>query len=243
MARLIDNEPNTRVKPMKILCMGMARTGTNCDHCPRSPQTGLQPLSWLRMFQEPPRDFNPWIEAMEYNFFNTKGTPRYGPEKFDRLMGSFDACLDVPTCLFWEDLVEAYPNAKVILTTRDPDSWLKSANATVFKFMQTPFFRFWHYMDSTALGPLFRKSEMVWKIFWNNNYDEAVLKQAYLDRNERIRQTVSKDRLLEFETRKDGWDKVCQFLDLPVPDEPWPRTYPTEAFQTHMDHMDREMNN
>jgi hypothetical protein len=199
---------------------------------------GYTPYHGSECFKNPPRDFNLWIEAMECNFFNDNPDkkPPYRADEFDRLIGSYDAVLDIPACLFWEDLATAYPDAKVILTTRDVDTWHKSAKDTVFKFVQIPFFRFWHRMDSKLLGPLFRESELVWKIFCGNNYEEVVVKQAYLDHYEKVRTTIPKDRLLEFETGKSGWKELCEFLDEPVPDdEPWPKAYPTAEFQTHMD--------
>jgi hypothetical protein len=199
---------------------------------------GYNPYHGSECFKNPPRDFNLWIEAMECNFFNNNPVqkPPYGADEFDRLIGSYDAVLDVPACLFWEDLAKAYPDAKIILTTRDVDTWHKSAHATVFKFVQIPFFRFWHHMDLKLLGPLFRQSELVWKIFCGNNYEESVVKQAYLDHYEKVRAAIPKKRLLEFETGKTGWKELCEFLEEPVPeDEPWPKAYPTAEFQDHMD--------
>jgi hypothetical protein len=197
---------------------------------------GYNPYHGSECFKNPPHDFNLWIEAMECNFFNDDDKkPRYQTDEFDRLIGSYDAALDIPACLFWKDLSTAYPDAKIILTTRDVDSWYKSANATVFKFMQSPFFRFWQRMDTTSLGPLFRQSELVWKIFCGNNYEEAVVKEAYLDHYERIREAIPRDRLLEFEIGHSGWKELCGFLDEAVPDEPWPKAYPAAEFQHHMD--------
>ncbi|OQD72401.1 hypothetical protein PENDEC_c021G02285 [Penicillium decumbens] len=114
MPRLIDSEPNTRVKPMLVLCMGMARTGTN-SMTVALRKLGYNPYHGSECFKNPPRDFNLWIEAMECNFFNNNPDkkPRYNTEEFDRLVGSYDAILDVPACLFWEDLAKAYPDAKI----------------------------------------------------------------------------------------------------------------------------------
>lgn len=195
---------------------------------------GYNPYHGSECFKNPPHDFHLWIEAMECNFLDGQ-KPRYYTDEFDRMIGSYDAILDIPACIFWEDLCRAYPDAKIILTTRDVDSWYISANATVFKFMRVPFFRFWHHMDSTVLGPLFRQSELVWKIFCNNNYEEAVVKKAYLEHYDRIRAAIPKDRLLEFEIGKSGWKELCEFLEEPVPDTPWPNAYPTIEFQHHMD--------
>ena len=255
MSRLIDYEPNTRTKPMRILCMGMARTGTNCRQTPKKEYGNMKASKWLtstamtialrqlgfnpyhgsECFKNPPRDFNLWIEAMECNFPHTRKQKPYGREEFDRLMGLYDACMDIPACLFWEDLHRAYPDAKVILTTRDVDSWYKSADKTVFKFMQMPFFRVWHYFDTKCVGPLYRKSELVWRIFSGNRYDEDSCRRAYLEHYERIREVVPKDQLLDFRTGTDGWQELCRFLEVPVPNEPWPHVYPTAEFQEHID--------
>lgn len=144
---------------------------------------GYNPYHGGECFKDPPRDFNLWIEAMQCNFFNNdcSKAPRYGREEFDRLMGNYDACLDIPACLFWRDLHREYPDAKVILTTRDVDSWLKSANATVFKFVQMPFFHIWQYLDKEETGPLFRMSASVWKIFCGNCYEDEACRRAYPD--------------------------------------------------------------
>jgi hypothetical protein len=45
----------------------------------------------------------------------------------------------------------------------------------------------------------------------------------------RVRAEVPADRLLEFDA-KDGWEPLCAFLDVPVPDAPYPRTNSTEEF-------------
>ncbi|KAI9924267.1 hypothetical protein MW887_007217 [Aspergillus wentii] len=226
MSRLIEYEPNTRTKPMRVLCMAMQIA---------LRQLGLNPYHGSECFNNPPRDFNLWIEAMQCNFFNDGTKKRYGREEFDRLMGSYDACLDIPACIFWEDLHRAYPDAKVIVTTRDVDSWLKSVNATVFKFIQMPIFKVWQFIDYSKIGPLFRMSEMVWKVFCGGCYEDEVCRKAYLEHHEKIRKTIPKEQLLEFRIGKDGWKELCEFLGEPVPQEKWPKAYPTAEFQEHID--------
>lgn len=224
---------------MRVLCMGMARTGTNSMTIALR-KLGLNPYHGSECFKNPPRDFNLWIEAMQCNFFNPGDKKPYAREEFDRLLGPYDACLDVPACMFWADLHRAYPDAKIILTKRDVDSWVKSANKTVFKFVQMPFFRFWQYVDSTCIGPLYRKSDLVWRIFCNGDFREEVTKQKYLEHYEKIRNAVPKEQLLEFEIGKDGWEELCGFLGTEVPDEPWPNAYSTAEFQEHIDIAHRE---
>ncbi|KAB8236949.1 sulfotransferase family protein [Aspergillus alliaceus] len=236
MPRLIDLEPNRRTKPMRILCLGLTRTGTN-SLVEALRKLGYNPYHGSECFNNPPRDFNLWIEAMQCNFFNDDPTrtPRYGREEFDRLIGSYDACLDIPASMFWEDLYQAYPDAKVILTTRDIDAWWKSMDATLFGFMRMPFFRYWRYLDRRVIGPLYSMYELVWRIFCGNCYEKEVCQRAFLDHYERVREAIPKERILELRVGRDGWEELCRFLDVPVPGEPWPRAYPTAAFQEHVD--------
>lgn len=195
---------------------------------------GYTPYHGSECFRNPPRDFNLWIEALQCNFTNRTESHRYGREEFDHLLGSYDACLDIPACLFWEDLHRAYPDAKVILTTRDVEPWLDSVSATVLKFIRMPFFLFWQYIDTTEIGPLFRMLRMAWKAFCGGSYSRDICRRAYLEHNEQIRKTVPSSQLLEFRLGADGWERLCRFLDLPVPREPWPKAYPKEEYQEHI---------
>lgn len=195
---------------------------------------GYAPYHGCECFKNPPRDFNLWIEAMECNFFSPDKSRRYGREEFDRLMGSYDACFDIPVCIFWEDLHRAYPDAKVILTTRDAESWLDSVGGTVLKFLQMRFFQFWQHMDSAEVGPLYKQSKLVWDVFCKGLYDRDSCRRAYLEHNERIRNSIPPSQLLEFRLGVDGWEELCKFLDLSVPQEPWPKAYPKKEFQEHI---------
>ncbi|KAI9691512.1 MAG: hypothetical protein M1822_007583 [Bathelium mastoideum] len=74
-------------------------------------------------------DCSKWRAALEAKFFN-KGQP-FSREQWDRLLGDFGAVSDVPAIAFAEDLIAAYPEAKVILVERDRDRWFNSFNEAV----------------------------------------------------------------------------------------------------------------
>ncbi|KAE8349467.1 P-loop containing nucleoside triphosphate hydrolase protein [Aspergillus coremiiformis] len=228
--RLIDQEPNTRVKPMRILCLGLTRTGTN-SLATALRKLGYNPYHGSECFKNPPRDFNLWIEALQSN----QATRPYGREEFDRLLGPYDACLDIPAAILWKDLYAAYPDAKVILTTRDPESWWRSMDATLFRFIRTPLFRCGQYLDRTEIGPLYRMSELVWKVFCANCYEQEVCLRAFVEHYASVRAVVPADRLLELPVGCDGWGPLCGFLHVPVPDEPWPWEYSAAVLGGHID--------
>ena len=56
----------------------------------------------------------------------------WGRAEFDALLGDCDVILDVPLCCFVDELVAAYPEAKVLLTERDADAWIRSMDKTVW---------------------------------------------------------------------------------------------------------------
>jgi hypothetical protein len=76
----------------------------------------------------PKLNFNLWIEALLAKFHG-QGKP-WGREEFDRILGDYDGVEDVPTICFAEELVAAYPEAKIVLNNRDVDQWLHSMDST-----------------------------------------------------------------------------------------------------------------
>lgn len=78
---------------------------------------------------------------------------KFSRAEFDKLLGDFDAGADVPFATFGTDLIEAYPDAKVVLNTRDVDGWLDSMRRTVGVIMA---WRTWKYVapwDPALVGP------------------------------------------------------------------------------------------
>lgn len=121
----------------------------------------------------------------------------------------------MPCCFFAADLCEAYPEAKVILNTRDADDWLKSMNQTLFKVLRWPSWKILRYTDPKLSGAWYHHNELIWGHFCDNDYDDGgKCKQRFLEHYEHVRQVVPKDRLLEYDI-KQGWTPVTTFLKLP----------------------------
>ena len=66
--------------------------------------------------------------------------------------------------------------------------------------------------------------------------DRTAVIDCYLRHNQAVRETIPEDRLLEFQA-KDGWEPLCEFLDVPVPDEPYPRTNDLVEFRQKADRV------
>ena len=59
--------------------------------------------------------------------------------------------------------------------------------------------------------------------------EEASIK-FYNDWVEEVKRTVPEDRLLIFSV-KEGWEPLCKFLELPIPEQPFPRTNDSNFIQ------------
>jgi len=121
--RAIDKVTGERTIPMRVLCLGYARTGTFGLYTALK-MLGYNPYHMAAAMQNPKGIFPCWNEALEAKY-EGKGK-LWGREEFDKMLGRHDAVLDVPCILFVEELIKMYPDAKVILTERPVDGTLFS---------------------------------------------------------------------------------------------------------------------
>ena len=124
--------------------------------------------------------------------------------------------------MFWDDLYRAYPDAKVILTTRDIDSWFRSMQKTIFSYLDKKSVWILRYMGPKRVRQDIAMNNLILKAFCNNDRDSGC-RQAYLDHNERVRNSIPASQLLEYGLG-DGWAPLCEFLGVPVPDKPYPKS-------------------
>ena len=138
-----------------------------------------------------------------------------GQPDWSEVFEGFTAAVDWPASAFWRDISAYYPDALVVLSTRDSaETWLSSLEATIL-----PVTRMANVPDWTggrALLQLFE--QFTGTTQWD---DPATLKAAYERHNAAVRKSVPAGRLLDFRA-SDGWKPLCARLGLPVPDVPFP---------------------
>lgn len=149
------------------------------------------------------------------------------PEDLVReIFRGYQATTDNPGCTIYKQLMKIYPQAKVILTTRDPQTWIQSVRATVRP--RKPIFQpgllgwlkarlvfpagFPHMLDQTLSLSLGQNVDF--------DDDEQMIR-GFIRWNEEVTRVVPTDRLLVFRVR-DGWEPLCRFLNKPIPQEPFP---------------------
>lgn len=228
-SRLIDGDQRVRAKPMRVLVLGLCRTGTS------SIFIALEKLGYtphhMSCLIENTSDIPYWQEAVEVTYFpdserpaQLRSQPPYGRAEFDKLLANYDAVTDIPSALFVEQLVGAYPDAKVVLTNRPYESWVRSMEDTIWWLYGSKLARF---CLSTGIGPVTllgftRLNAAIWKV--NNGYhmrNGPKAKTGYERHSALVRSIVPKDNLLEFGPKFE-WEPLCKFLGKDIPNEPYP---------------------
>jgi len=238
--RLIDSHPGIRSRPMQVLVLGASRTGT-MSILTALEQLGYNPYHMAKAMKAPRLNFSLWNEALKAKFHpeleQTTPTPtvaaaaakstHWGVDEFDKLLGNFDGVEDIPSICFAEELIAAYPDAKVVLNTRDVDAWLRSMDNTVGRVLR---WRGWATLarwDSALVGPWYEHVKLVLPTVYGTVSDYSAkgpAREAIHAHYARVRAAVAGEegRLLEYKVQ-DGWGPLCAFLGKEVPRGEFPR--------------------
>jgi hypothetical protein len=142
-------------------------------------------------------------------------------------LAGFRSTTDAPSCFYWRELLAEFPAAKVILTERDPHAWFMSMTKTVLRQDL-----FADRSDSDGAGGsadargsvlrgLHELAEAMHDAVFGQRRDEEWLTGLFARHNAAVRREVPADRLLVYEVSQ-GWEPLCAFLGVPVPDERFP---------------------
>jgi hypothetical protein len=195
---------------LQVIGAGFGRTGTMSLKLALE-QLGFGPCHHMVEVFAHPESIPWWTDAAE------------GRPGWDRIFQGYRAAVDWPTATFYKELADHYPDAKVILTERDPESWFNSTQATIFardfpENSDDP----WVDMVMKAIGDLFGR----------RMHDKETLLAVYRAHNARVREVIPPERLLVYEVAQ-GWAPLCAFLGVTVPAGPMPKVNSTEEFQKH----------
>lgn len=153
------------------------------------------------------------------------------------LFADYQSSTDWPACTFWDRQMEAFPEAKVLLTMRDPDAWYDSVVNTIYAVRgDNPRFLDMSGLPAEAVAQregFLPQLAMIDEVIWNGTFDgrfgdraHAIsVYNAYVDC---VKHTVPEERLLAFDVRQ-GWEPLCAFLGVAVPDKPFPHVNDTAS--------------
>lgn len=194
---------------LQVIGAGLGRTGT------LSLKLALEQLGFTGCYHMVEVLMNPahaayWVDAAD------------GRPDWQRIFEGFAATVDYPGCRYWRELAAAYPDAKVVLTVRDPEKWFESTQATIFSPGNRDRWQFPEFDD------FFEKT--VFSHFGEHIHDRDYMVAAFQQHNDEVKRAVPPERLLVFEV-KEGWQPLCDFLGVPAPSGPFPHTNSREEME------------
>jgi len=151
-----------------------------------------------------------------------------GAMDWDLLFRDFQATVDWPGARWWREIAAHFPNAKVLLSVRDPEAWYKSMTDTIYQPMKSAV--------PDDVPPLLKlQNEMVRRAIlsdtFDNRFEDKAHALAVFNRHiQEVRDAIDPARLLVFDVR-EGWGPLCRFLGVPVPSDPFPRLNDTASTQ------------
>jgi hypothetical protein len=213
---------------VKAIGAGFGRTGTQSLKAALE-LLGHAPCYHMSTVIAEPYRIRQWLEIGEGR----------GPG-WDEVFTGFQAALDWPAAAYWRELAEHYPDAKVILTVRDPDRWYDSVSETIFaralaERRPLPLRRrvirrlVTRRAPDFALYPRMAKATIFDRVFDGRIDDRAHAIKVYENPIADVKATIPPDRLLVFDVRQ-GWAPLCEFLGTPIPDQPFPESNERSAW-------------
>lgn len=204
---------------LQVIGAGFGRTGT------LSLKLALEEL-----------DFGPCFHMFELaehrdNLDHWEAALRGQTVDWDQIFEGYQSTVDFPACVYYAELMEKYPEAKVILTLRESQSWYQSAYSTILTLRPA----LSQFLKILAFYPFSANARRAWRLAMHNRAlieknifqgkvgDKDHVIDVYEEHQRRVIKTVPKDRLLVYDV-KEGWPPLCEFLDIAIPEAPFPST-------------------
>lgn len=159
--------------------------------------------------------------------------------EWERLFAGYAATADWPAAFFWRELAADYPDAKVVLSIRDPEAWYESMRRTVYALRHDS--ELARRLAQAVGAPSFADwmprltDQIIWEGTFDGRFeDRAHALRVFADHAAAVAAAIPPERLLVFEAR-DGWEPLCRFLGVPVPaGEAYPRLNEASAVEARL---------
>ena len=209
---------------IELIGAGLPRTGTLTQK-EALELLGLSPCyHWVDVLADLDGQVPLWNGAMD------------GSVQPSAILEGYRSTVDWPGGYFYAQLLDAYPDAKVLLSVRDPERWEPSFRETIVDMCFGD--SLIHLMASARarIDPKWQRYlAFVDRMFWSeqgtfpNGHEPADLIEGFTAHNEQVKQVVPAERLLVWEVT-DGWEPLCEFLGVPVPSQPMPHANDRATF-------------
>jgi len=209
---------------IEVIGAGLPRTGTLTQKLALE-ELGFAPCyHWVDLLADLSQ-LELWERAMD------------GEADWPRIFGGSRSTVDWPGGYFYRELSEVYPDAKVLLSVREPESWERSFRDTI-----------WTMSHGQSVMPLLSRAraeiDPTWgrylafvdRMFWgpqgtfaDGHAEPRMLIEQMVGHTEQVKQAVPEERLLVWEVG-EGWGPLCEFLGVPEPDSPLPHANDRDTF-------------
>ncbi|KAI5868337.1 hypothetical protein GGS23DRAFT_23002 [Durotheca rogersii] len=235
-SRYVDTLPTpAHVELKKLIVLSAPRTGTHGLYLALK-KLGFKPYHMVEVMRTGPSAVRILNEGLDAEIFH-RSKP-YGRAEFDKWFANYDIIIEMPFFMI-HSVVQAYPDAKFLLTERDPDKWAKSFVNTIGQITvqsgRFPMAVFKHF-DGFASGMSAIGSKILG--YYTNGYGSSPEGQRFLAENYKkyiaeVKRIVPPEQLKVCKLEDGfGWEQVCPYLGVPVPDFDWPsRNAPEEFFE------------
>ncbi len=199
---------------LKVIGAGFGRTGTlSTKHALEA--IGFNPCYHMTELFEKPAANEQWAAIV-----------RGEPVAWDTVFRGYQATVDWPACTYYKELMQAYPDAKVLLSVRDPEKWYESVTNTIYRVSH-------RNPDPDPARDAHRN--MIHSLIWQGTFDGRFEDKEYaisvfLRHIEEVKQYVPAEKLLVYNV-KEGWEPLCAFLEVEAPAEkPFPHDNDRASF-------------
>lgn len=210
---------------LQLIGAGLPRTGTLTQKVALE-QLGLAPCyHWVDLLADLDTQVPLWNSALD------------GDVDWQKVFAEIPSSADWPGGYFYRELMDAFPDAKVLLSVRDPVKWEPSFRETIWEMCFGGSVMGLLSQARVQIDDSWREYQaLVHRMFWGpqgtfkDGYDEPAQLIAQMERHhELVKQVVPAERLLVWEVG-EGWGPLCEFLGLPVPNEPFPHANDRDTF-------------
>lgn len=203
---------------LAVIGTGFGRTGTNSLRLALE-RLDFGPCHHMFALREHPDQLIHWQAAARGETLD-----------WDAAFAGWRAAVDWPSAAFWRETAAHFPQAKVIHSTRSPESWHRSVMSTIYPAMQG--------LEEVEPGPRRNRLEMARRlivdgVFGGRMDDPDHAMAVYRAHEAEVRRSIPAERLLVYEVGA-GWEPLCRFLGAPVPGEPYPETNTTAEFKARV---------
>ena len=149
-----------------------------------------------------------------------------------QLLDGWGSTVDWPACTFWEQIWQQFPDAKVLLSVRDPEAWYASCRKSIHASAQAAVKG---ELEGGSVDVSPEAMKMINGLIWNGTFegrfdDKDFAIDVFNRHNEDVKSKVPADKLLVYEIG-EGWEPLCEFLEVPVPDSPMPHLNDATSFR------------